>query len=51
MDWIIIARCDECNKEESFEVQGDRPPYEIGDHIDSCPCGGRMVVGEILELD
>ncbi len=51
MDWFIVARCDECKKEKTLEVESDRPPYEIGDLIDQCPCGGKFVVEEISEVD
>jgi hypothetical protein len=51
MDWIVVSKCDECNEERTLEVGGNRPPYEIGDLIDQCPCGGKFVVEEILEVD
>jgi hypothetical protein len=51
MDWIVVAKCSECKKQETFEVTSDRPPYSIGEHIDSCPCGGKYIVEEILEVD
>jgi hypothetical protein len=34
-----------------LEVTSDRPSYSIGEHIDSCPCGGKYIVEEILEVD
>lgn len=51
MDWYIIARCNVCNAEKTLELTGDRPPYEIGDLIEDCPCGGKYVVEEIREID
>ncbi|MCC7557122.1 MAG: hypothetical protein KO217_00365 [Methanobacteriaceae archaeon] len=50
MEWIVKASCSLCNEEEEFEVSGNRPPYLVGDLIDSCACGGKMVVDEILEI-
>ncbi|MGC9516731.1 MAG: hypothetical protein ACP5C3_03430 [Methanomicrobiales archaeon] len=50
MEWIVKARCNLCNMYEEFEVSGNRPPYSLGDLIDSCPCGGKMMVEEILEV-
>jgi hypothetical protein len=29
MDWIIVAKCSECKKQETFEVTSDYPPYSI----------------------
>ena len=51
MDWFIIARCDTCEAEKTMEVEGDVPPYELGDLIEDCPCGGKFVVDEIREID
>lgn len=51
MDWYIIARCNICNDEKVLEVVGDLPPYELGDLIEDCPCGGKYVVEEIREID
>lgn len=51
MDWYIIARCNLCNDEKILEVNGDRPPYELGDLIEDCSCGGKYVVEEIREID
>jgi len=51
MEWIIVAKCDECREEETFEVESDAPPYSIGDQIDTCKCGGKFIVDEILELE
>ncbi len=51
MDWFIIARCDTCDKEKTLELDGDYPPYELGDLIEDCPCGGKFVVDEIREID
>jgi hypothetical protein len=51
MDWIIVAKCSECKKQETYEVTSDRPPYSVGEHIDTCPCGGKFIVEEILEVD
>jgi hypothetical protein len=33
MDWIVVAKCDECNEEKSYEVSGNTVPYSIGDAI------------------
>lgn len=51
MDWFIIARCDSCNEEKTLELDADRPPYELGDQIEECSCGGKFVVEEIREID
>jgi len=51
MEWYIIARCDDCNEERTLEVEADQPPYEIGDQIETCSCGGKFVVEEIMELE
>lgn len=51
MDWFIIARCDVCNEEKTFEVESDRAPYEIGDLIEKCSCGGKLIVDEIREME
>ncbi len=51
MDWYIIARCNLCNAEKTLEVDSDSPPYELGDLIEDCPCGGKYVVEEIREID
>ncbi len=29
MDWFIIARCNLCNAEKTFELDSDTPPYEL----------------------
>jgi len=50
MEWIIVARCDECNQEETFEVESITVPYSVGDSIDFCKCGGKFIVEEILEV-
>jgi len=51
MDWFIIARCNLCNAEKTFELDSDTPPYELGDLVEDCPCGGKYVVEEIREVD
>ena len=51
MEWFIIAHCDACNEEKTLEVESDYPPYEIGDLIEKCRCGGKFVVEEIREMD
>jgi hypothetical protein len=51
MEWFIIARCNSCDEEVTLEVESDVPPYEMGDLIDECPCGGKFVVDEIREMD
>jgi hypothetical protein len=51
MDWFIIARCDTCDEERIFEVESDLPPYELGDLIEECSCGGKFVVDEIREME
>jgi hypothetical protein len=50
MDWIIVAKCDECNQEKTFEVSGKTVPYSIGDLVELCNCGGQFIVDEILEV-
>ena len=47
MNWFVITRCNFCKDEKVIEVNGDRPPYKIGDLIEDCPCGGKYVVDEI----
>lgn len=47
MNWFVITRCNFCKDEKVIEVNGDRPPYKIGDLIEDCPCGGKYVVEEI----
>ena len=51
MNWFIIARCDACDEERILEVESDRPPYELGDLIEACSCGGKFVVDEIREME
>jgi hypothetical protein len=51
MDWFIIARCDSCEEERIFEVESDHAPYELGDLIEACSCGGKFVVDEIREME
>jgi hypothetical protein len=51
MDWYIIAHCDACDEERVFEVESDHPPYELGDLIEECRCGGKFVVDEIREME
>lgn len=51
MDWIVVAKCDECSEEESYKLQGDTPPYSLGDFVDNCRCGGKFIVTEIREVD
>ena len=51
MEWYIIARCEDCNEERTLEVESDHAPYELGDQIDMCSCGGKFVVEEIMELE
>ena len=50
MDWIVVAKCDECSKEKTYEVSGNTVPYSIGDSIEQCICGGQYIVDEILEV-
>jgi hypothetical protein len=50
MEWFIVARCDECKEERNLEVKSDHPPYEIGDQIEECSCGGKLVVEKIMEI-
>jgi hypothetical protein len=50
MDWIVVAKCDECSKEKTYEVSGNTVPYSIGDSIEQCICGGHYIVDEILEV-
>lgn len=50
MDWYIIARCNVCKAEKTLELDGDFPPYELGDLIGECPCGGKYVVEEVQEI-
>lgn len=50
MDWIIVAKCDECNQEKTYEVSGNTVPYSIGDLVELCNCGGQFIVDEILEV-
>jgi hypothetical protein len=50
MDWIVVAKCDECNQEKTYEVSGNTVPYSIGDAIEYCMCGGQFIVDEILEV-
>jgi len=50
MDWIIVAKCDECNQEKTYEVTGNPVPYSIGDLVELCSCGGQFIVDEILEV-
>lgn len=50
MDWIVVAKCDECNEDKSYEVSGNTVPYSIGDAIEQCNCGGQFIVDEILEV-
>jgi hypothetical protein len=50
MDWIVVAKCDECSQEKSYEVSGNTVPYSIGDAIEQCNCGGQFIVDEILEV-
>ena len=50
MDWIIVAKCDECNQEKTYEVTGNSVPYSIGDLVELCNCGGQFIVDEILEV-
>ena len=50
MDWIIVAKCDECTEEKTYEVSGNTTPYSIGDVIEQCMCGGQFIVDEILEV-
>ena len=50
MDWIVVAKCDECSKEKTYEVSGNTDPYSIGDSIEQCICGGQYIVDEILEV-
>jgi hypothetical protein len=51
MMWIVTARCDLCQAERILEVDGNIPPYEIGDQIEECPCGGKFVVEKIVEVN
>lgn len=51
MEWFIVARCNECNEEINLEVESSTPPYEIGDLIEKCSCGGKLVVEEIMEIE
>ena len=41
MDWIVVAKCDECTEEKTYEVSGNTVPYSIGDAIEQCICGGQ----------
>jgi hypothetical protein len=50
MDWIVVAKCEECNEEKTYEVSGNTVPYSIGDAIDECHCSGQFIVDEILEV-
>ena len=50
MDWIVVAKCDECNEEKTYEVSGNTVPYSIGDEIEQFTCGGQFIVDEILEV-
>ncbi len=50
MDWIIVAKCDNCSEERTYEVSGNTVPYTIGDAVESCMCGGQFIVDEILEV-
>ncbi len=47
MDWIVVAKFDECAEERSYELQGKRPPYSIGDFVDTCKCGGKFIFTDI----
>lgn len=51
MEWFIIAHCNICDEETTLEVESKSPPYEMGDLIDECPCGGKFVVDEIREME
>ena len=50
MDWIVVAKCDTCDQEKTYEVSGNTVPYPIGDFIENCSCGGQFIVDEILEV-
>ncbi len=50
MDWIVVAKCDECTEEKTYEVSGNTLPYSIGDSMEYCMCGGQFIVEEILEV-
>ena len=49
MDWIVVAKCDECTEEKTYEVSGNTLPYSIGDAMEYCMCGGQFIVEEILK--
>ena len=34
MDWNVVAKCDECNEEKTYEVSGNSVPYSIGEPIE-----------------
>ncbi|MDN5373764.1 MAG: hypothetical protein PWP32_529 [Methanothermobacter sp.] len=50
MMWIVTAYCDLCRAKRTLEVEGKTPPYHLGDRIEECPCGGKYVVEEIIEV-
>lgn len=51
MIWIVNALCEGCRYQESLEVESRIPPYELGDEMGMCRCGGKLIVEEILEVD